>query len=72
MMAASITVTGTALAPGAPVALFPTRVSGGGVDRPQGREYDVGPDGRFLINSQVDSAAAPITLLMNWTPEGKK
>ncbi len=72
MMAASITVTGTTLAPGAPVVLFPTRVSGGGVDRQQGREYDVGPDGRFLINIELDSAAAPITLLMNWKPEGKK
>ena len=43
----------------------------GGVDRQQGRQYDVGPDGRFLINILVDSAAAPITLLMNWKPEGK-
>ena len=72
MMAASITVTGTTLAPGAPVVLFPTRVSGGGVDRQQGREYDVGPDGRFLINIELDRAATPITLLMNWKPEGKK
>ena len=52
--------------------LFPTRVAGGGVDRQQGRQYDVGPDGRFLINIVVDSAAAPITLLMNWKPEGKE
>ncbi|HVG84743.1 MAG TPA: hypothetical protein VM820_09500 [Vicinamibacterales bacterium] len=72
MMAASITVTGTTLAPGAPAVLFPTRVAGGGVDRQQGRQYDVGPDGRFLINILVDSAVAPITLLMNWKPEGKE
>ena len=72
MMAASITVTGTTLAPGAPVVLFPTRVAGGGVDTQQGRQYDVGPDGRFLINIDLDSAAAPITLLMNWKPEGRK
>jgi hypothetical protein len=26
----------------------------------------VPPDGRFLINTVIDSAAAPITLLMNW------
>ena len=38
MMAASITVTGTTLAPGAPVVLFPTRVAGGGVDTQQGRQ----------------------------------
>ena len=72
MMAASITVTGTTLAPGAPMVLFPTRVAGGGVDTQQGRQYDVGPDGRFLINSELDSAVAPITLLMNWKPEGRK
>jgi Tol biopolymer transport system component len=72
MMAASISVTGTTIAPGAPVVLFPTRVAGGGVDTQQGRQYDVGPDGRFLINTLVDSAAAPITLLMNWKPEGRK
>jgi Tol biopolymer transport system component len=72
MMATSITVSGTTLAPGAPVVLFPTRVAGGGVDTQQGRQYDVGPDGRFLINSELDGAAAPITLLMNWKPEGRQ
>ena len=69
MMAAPITVTGATLAPGAPVVLFPTRIFGGGVDAQQGRQYDVAPDGRFLINTELDSAAAPITLLMNWQPE---
>ena len=72
MMAAPITVTGATLAPGAPVVLFPTRIVGGGVDAQQGRQYDVAPDGRFLINTVLDSAAAPITLLMNWNPEAKK
>src|ERR1700687_1601066 len=33
--------------------------------------YDVAPDGRFLINTELDNAAAPITLLMNWNPAGK-
>ena len=72
MMAAPITVTGTMLAPGAPVALFPTRIHGGGADAQQGREYDVASDGRFLINTELDSSAAPITLLMNWNPETNK
>ena len=72
MMAAPIIVTGTTLAPGAPVLLFPTRIVGGGADVQVGRNYDVAPDGRFLINTELDSAAAPITLLMNWHPEGKK
>ena len=39
---------------------------------PRGRQYDVTRDGRFLINTVLDEAAAPITLLMNWDPEGKK
>jgi hypothetical protein len=72
MMAAPISVTGATPEPGAPVVLFPTRVYGGGVDMQQGRQYDVARDGRFLINAELDSAAAPITLLMNWHPETKK
>jgi len=72
MMAAPINVSGSTLEPGAPVLLFPTRIVGGGVDLLQGRQYDVAPDGRFLINSELDTAAAPITVLMNWHPETKK
>ena len=72
MMAVPITVTGTTLTPGAPVALFPTRIYGGGLDNNQGPQFDVAPDGRFLINTVLDSAAAPITLLMNWQSEAKK
>ncbi len=72
MMAAPITVTGATLEPGAPVALFPTRIYGGGVDAQQGRQYDVARDGRFLINTELDSADTPITLLQNWNPEAKK
>jgi hypothetical protein len=34
--------------------------------------YDVAPHGRFLINTELDSAAAPMTLLMNWQPDAKK
>jgi len=52
--------------------LFPTQIYGGGVDVGQGRQYDVAPDGRFLMNTVLDSTAAPITLLMNWHPEAKK
>ena len=72
MMAAPITVTGAKFAPGAPVVLFPTRIFGGGVDTGAGRQYDVAPDGRFLINTVLGGAAAPITLLQNWNPEAKK
>ncbi len=66
MMAAPITVGGSTLDPGAPVVLFFTRILGGGVDSPLGRQYDVARDGRFLINTVLDDAPAPITLLMNW------
>ena len=73
MMAAPIAVTGASVAPGAPVALFPTRIVGGGADSGSlGRNYDVTRDGRFLINTVLDEAAAPITLIQNWQPEAKK
>jgi hypothetical protein len=73
MMAAPITVTGATFAPGEPVRLFPTRIFGGGEDIQLGRQYDVAPDGRFLINAVLDAAAAPpITLLQNWRPDAKK
>jgi len=67
-----IKVTGAMLEPGSPVMLFPTRINGGGADIQQGRQYDVTADGRFLINTLLNEAAAPITLLQNWNPEAKK
>lgn len=33
---------------------------------------DVAPDGRFLINTELDSAAAPSTLILNWQPPATK
>ena len=72
MVAVPITESGSTLKPGEPMVLFPTHIVGGGVDLLQGRQYDVAPDGRFLINTELDSAAAPITLLMNWNPEKKE
>ncbi len=63
-MAASIIVNGAAVEPGAPVALFHTRMYGGGTDTNLGVQYDVARDGRFLINTVLeDAAASPITLL---------
>ena len=74
MMAAPISVTGETLQVGTPAVLFATHILGGGVDAQhgRGRQYDVASDGRFLINTVLDSAPAPITLLMNWNPEMKK
>ena len=71
MMAAPITAAGATLEPGAPVSLFPTRIFGGGVDNQLGRQYDVTRDGRFLINTVLDDASSPITLLQNWKPPAK-
>jgi hypothetical protein len=70
MMAAPIRVVGTTLEPGAPTMLFPTRIVGFGGGQ-AGRNYDVAPDGRFLINTQLPGDAVPITLILNWNPEAK-
>ena len=70
MMAAPI-ATGATLSPGAPVVLFRARIVGGGVDRGVGRLYDVAPDGRFLINTEIAGDVAPITLIQHWNPEAK-
>lgn len=36
----------------------------------EGWQYDVAPDGRFLINTVVgEGSTTPITLIQNWNPE---
>ncbi len=71
LMAAPIAVSGATLESGRPVALFRTRIVGGGTDVNLGMNYDIARDGRFLINTILgDTAASPITLLLNWRPEG--
>jgi Tol biopolymer transport system component len=72
MMAAPITVSGSSLEPGALAVLFPTRIYGGGADIQAGRQYDVARDGRFLINTLLNEADAPITLLQNWNAAAKR
>jgi Tol biopolymer transport system component len=67
MMAVPIAVNGAALEAGVPVALFETRIVGGGRNISVGRQYDVAADGRFLINVTTDDAvASPITVILNW------
>ncbi len=71
MMAAPITFAGSVLSSGTPVKLFQTRIVGGGRNDTGGPEYDVAPDGRFLINTIMDELAAatpPIILIQNWNP----
>jgi eukaryotic-like serine/threonine-protein kinase len=70
MMAAPVATTGSTVVPGTPVALFQTNAVGGGGDTSEsGRQYDVAPDGRFLINRVLDAVTAPITLIQNWNPD---
>jgi len=54
--------------------LFPTRVYRGGAGLGLGRQYDVAPDGRFLINTALEGAAAPQSLVVvqDWMDEVKR
>jgi eukaryotic-like serine/threonine-protein kinase len=72
MMAAPIMASGATLTVAVPVKLFQTHIDGGGVDTQQGRQYDIAPDGRFLINTDLNNAAAPITLIQNWNPDATR
>jgi serine/threonine protein kinase len=69
LMAVPIAVNGATLEPGPSVRLFQTRIWGGGTNANQRQQYDVAPDGRFLINvTTEDERTSPITLLLNWKP----
>ena len=70
LMAVPIRVNGTALDVGAPAALFQPRMVGGGTNAVDRRhQYDVAPDGRFLINVVIEEAGmSPITVILNWQP----
>src|SRR5262249_28015346 len=70
LMAVPIAGSGSTFKPGTRVALFPTRIVGG-VARRGNMQYDVAPDGRFLINTSIEDAGLPITLLLNWKPPAK-
>jgi Tol biopolymer transport system component len=67
LMAASVVTSGATFEAGTPVPLFATQIVGSGVENGQGRQYDVSRDGRFLVNTVLDEAAAPITILQNWS-----
>ena len=70
LMAVPITVKGATLEPGVPAVLFRTRIWGGGTNAGSRQQYDVAPDGRFLINvTTADATNAPITVLLNWKPK---
>jgi hypothetical protein len=73
LMAVSLTTIGGTPDVGAPVALFRPRIVYGGTNTVGILwQYDVAPDGRFLINVSTGSAVtAPITLIQNWQPATK-
>ena len=55
---------------GAPVPLFRTR-SGGAQQANSGPQYEVAPDGqRFLVNTVAEEVPSPITVILNWRPDG--
>ena len=52
---------------GKPVVLFQTRIVSA-TNASNQAEYDVSPDGRFLVNEWFDEVPTPITLILNWRP----
>ena len=57
---------------GAPAVLFRRRIYRGGVEKPERGQYDVAADGRFLINTVIETAAAPITVVQHWRGAGDR
>ena len=74
LMAVSMATTGRAPEMGAPVALFRPYILYGGTIAPGVHwQYDVAPDGRFLINvTPGDVVTPPITVIQHWQAGIKK
>ena len=71
LVSVPVAASGATFEPGTPMVRFATQILGGGVDAGQGRQYDIAPDGRLLINTVIDNVESPITLLQRWGPEGR-
>jgi eukaryotic-like serine/threonine-protein kinase len=68
LMAVTVVAKAGSLTPGTPEALFPTHIATGVFKQ----QYDVARDGRFLINTELDTVSAePIHLLLNWKPPAR-
>jgi Tol biopolymer transport system component len=68
LMAVAVTAQGATFTPGTPQTLFQTHFPNG----TRRQQYDVSRDGRFLINTDLESASTePIHLLLNWKPPAK-
>jgi Tol biopolymer transport system component len=69
LMSATVTAAGATFDASTPVALFPTRIVGGGVVATNRPQYAV-RGGQFLVNQLVaEATVSPITLILNWSPE---
>jgi Tol biopolymer transport system component len=66
MMAVSLETTGARLVIEAPVVLFETHLATGINVLGSKPQYAVARDGRFLLNTVVESASAPIVIAINW------
>jgi hypothetical protein len=70
-MASPVAGPASAFEAGTPAPLFATPIRGLAAAVPK-HQYAVSSDGRFLINTVLDDAVAPITLIQNWNPEATK
>jgi Tol biopolymer transport system component len=73
LMAAPVTTRGSAFEAETPVALFQTRIVGGGSQVTNKPNYVISRDGRFLIDQPLEEATiVPITLILNWNPDRRQ
>ena len=66
MMAVSIALTGSTPDVKLPVPLFQTHLGTGTNVLGYKPQYAVSRDGRFLLNTAIESASAPIVVAVNW------
>jgi len=66
--AVPVTASDTTFDHASPTSLFSVRLRQEGASR----QYDVMPDGSFLLNAVVEAEAKPLTLVMNWAKDLKK
>jgi hypothetical protein len=65
-MAAALTTSGPSVDVRAPVALFQTHLASGTNVLGVKAQYAVSRDGRFLLNTAVESSGSPIVVAVNW------
>jgi hypothetical protein len=67
LMVVSVNLTGDTPTVTAPAPLFQTRIYRGGRENPDRGQYNVAPDGRFLVNTVLSEASMPpIVIVQNW------